>query len=227
MNLSKMKQLSFKLPVFVATMIIVVATSLSVQTFLSGRTSFSEQAMLKLELVAAKRSQALAGWYDQLQAIVNNKATNPETLDAFQEFQTNFARLDDQGRDTISQAYTTLSPYGPGERDTLDRAEGASFYHVAHERRHPALRSFNNDFGFYDTFLLDMDGNIIYSVFKESDFGQNVLTSALSNSGISRAFRDASIGSGGQVFFSGFDTYAPSNGSVAAFASTPIPAKLS
>jgi len=80
MQLSKLKQLSFKLPAFVAAMVILVATSLSVQTFLSGRASFSDQAMLKLQLISAKRTQALANWYESLATTTRNKAATPATI---------------------------------------------------------------------------------------------------------------------------------------------------
>ncbi len=77
--------------------------------------------------------------------------------------------------------------------------------------------------GYYDIFLFDADGNLVYTVFKESDFATNLVTGPWKDSDLGSAFRAARDNPrpGFQAFFD-FKAYAPSNGAPAAFVSTPV-----
>ncbi len=90
-------------------------------------------------------------------------------------------------------------------------------YKAVHDKRHPGLESHCKTNGFYDSFLIDTKGNVIYTVAKESDYGQNLETGSLSKSGLAEAFREGSKG----VAFVDFAWYEPSN-EPAAFLATPV-----
>lgn len=77
--------------------------------------------------------------------------------------------------------------------------------------------TFIEKYGFYDLFLLDNNGELIYSVAKEADLGTNMLSGEFKDSGLSKAFE------GGKNKYSVIDYsfYAPSN-EPAAFISHPI-----
>ncbi len=72
----------------------------------------------------------------------------------------------------------------------------------------------NNDFGFYDVFLIAANGDVIYTVAKESDLGENLLVGKLRNSGLAKAFRGTQ---GQEIAFADFEPYAPSNNEPCAF----------
>ncbi len=90
-------------------------------------------------------------------------------------------------------------------------------YKALHDVRHPGLKSFNDFFGFYDVFLMDMDGNVIYTASGESDWGENLLSGRLSQSGLADAFKTGMK----EVSITDFAYYEPSGGP-AAFLSTPL-----
>ena len=70
---------------------------------------------------------------------------------------------------------------------------------------------------YYDLFIVGPDGTVLYTYFKEDDFGGNVLEGPLAESGLGIAVRTA-LGLGpGQVAVSRFMPYAPSDGEWAAF----------
>ena len=76
---------------------------------------------------------------------------------------------------------------------------------------------FMDNFGFYDVFLIDADGNVVYTVTKESDLGENLRTGALKNSGLARAFENSRQ----QHAIEDFSWYEPSN-EPASFIATPL-----
>jgi methyl-accepting chemotaxis protein len=116
------------------------------------------------------------------------------------------------------------SSYPLGGKGGLDQPANNTPYAKAHQKYHPALRSFLQEFGYYDIFIADIDtGNIVYSVFKELDYATSISTGPYADSGIGDVFKLASRAtSEDQVFFSKFKRYRPSYDALAGFAATPI-----
>lgn len=222
MSVSTLNRLSFKLPGFVAGAIAIVAVGLSVLTYVSGRNAAIDKAHLQLELLVAKRTDGLERWYKSIELTTRTVAASPVTVQALQEFSGNWEQFPETVRNSLRADYTTGSPFPAGERQNLNRAEGENPYNDVHAQHHEFFRYFNETNSFYDVFLVDLDGDIVYSVFKESDFGQSVTTGELASSGIGQAFQ-SSIGETNDVtHFSSFDPYGPSNGAIAAFASSRV-----
>ena len=77
--------------------------------------------------------------------------------------------------------------------------------------------------GYYDVFLFDTDGNLVYSVFKELDYATNILNGEWRDTGLATVFRAANVAeSNAQTVFDDFRGYAPSAGAPAAFFARPI-----
>ena len=222
MSFSRLNRLSVKLPGFVAAVIAVVAFGLSVLTYVSGRESAIRQAQSQLQLLADKRVDALDAWYESIALTTRTVAASPAVVSAMREFSDNWARFPEAERNELRLDYTTRSPFGAGQRQNLERAEGENPYHDVHARHHDFLRYFNETNSFYDVFLADPEGNIVYSVFKESDFGQRLVTGELARAGIGQTYQLSVDDPLDVAHFSSFDTYGPSNGALAAFASARI-----
>jgi len=73
--------------------------------------------------------------------------------------------------------------------------------------------------GYYDLFLIDVDGNIIFTIKHESDFGTNLISGAYRDSGLGKVFRSAINQM--QVSNSGFEYYLPSQ-EAGAFVAAPV-----
>lgn len=98
-------------------------------------------------------------------------------------------RLDDSAV-AMQLAYIRHNENPLGSKQLLDRAEGNARYHQIHEQMHPVMRRFLQDFGLYDIFFIDHEsGQIVYSVFKEIDFGTSLITGPLAKSNLAEAFR--------------------------------------
>ncbi len=108
------------------------------------------------------------------------------------------------------------------KKQDYDFANDASLYSEVHKKYHPGIRNYMNVYGYYDIFLIDSNGEIIYSVTKELDYGTNVLTGQYKDENIADAFRKVKDKAKGEVWLEDFKRYAPSNGAPASFIATPI-----
>jgi|GEM_PF-2446716 len=127
----------------------------------------------------------------------------------------------------ILQAWYTANldnpHYNVGDKLSLDRATQDVTYNRLHAQYHPQMRRFLLSFGYYDIFLFDTEGNLVYTCFKETDFTTNFLTGPYKDTNFGRAVRSALASSApGQVFIEDFEPYEPSYGNAASFISAPV-----
>ncbi len=92
-------------------------------------------------------------------------------------------------------------------------------YALANAEFDPFLRLFKQSYGYYDLFLLSTNGDVVYTVEREPDLGQNLTRDAIKNSGLGQVFRDALAD---KVTLTDFAPYAPSKGAPASFIARAI-----
>jgi len=94
-----------------------------------------------------------------------------------------------------------------------------SMYKFLEEERYgKSLKQLKEEYGYHDLLLITKDGNIVYSLNKESDRGQNVLVPELDNTGIGKCFQKSLNGIGIQDF----EPYPPSDNQYICFIGAPI-----
>ncbi|MHC4217337.1 MAG: PAS domain S-box protein, partial [Planctomycetota bacterium] len=123
----------------------------------------------------------------------------------------------------LQSMYLADNPQPVGTKHRLDRAGARCDYNRLHEIYHPRIRDFLESFGYYDIFLFDLDGNLIYSVFKETDFATDFLQGPYRESNLARVYREArESDEPGSVFIADFMPYEPSYGAPASFIGAPV-----
>ena len=118
--------------------------------------------------------------------------------------------------------YIADNPHPVGSKHLLDAAAEPCDYNRLHRRFHPLIRDFLESFGYYDIFLFDLDGNLVYSVFKETDFATNFLTGPYRETNFAEVYGSARAASAGEVFIRDFEQYQPSYGDPASFIGAPV-----
>jgi methyl-accepting chemotaxis protein len=124
----------------------------------------------------------------------------------------------------LQKLYIADNPNPIGSKQLLDAADDRSAYSAAHARFHPVFRRMLERYGVYDIFLIDAESSrIVYSVFKEVDFGCSLRTGPLASTSLANAVEvalatpDRSV-----VAFGHFKAYMPSYDAPASFIATPI-----
>ncbi|MFK8017195.1 MAG: methyl-accepting chemotaxis protein [Gammaproteobacteria bacterium] len=119
--------------------------------------------------------------------------------------------------------YIVDNSYPLGQKEKLTQAQNASTYDQQHSRYHPVFREFLERFGYYDVFLVDAtNGNIVYSVFKELDYGTSLFDGPYRDTNFAEVARHALQLGQGDTTLVDFETYVPSYNAAAAFSASPI-----
>jgi methyl-accepting chemotaxis protein len=111
-----------------------------------------------------------------------------------------------------------------GKKDTLANANDGSEYSRAHEKVHGLFGSLVKKFGIYDFFIVDPDtGFIVYTYFKELDFGTSLDDGPYAKTALAQAFEAMrKTNNSNRVWLSDFEKYLPSYNDQAGFMSVPI-----
>lgn len=214
--------ISKKLPLLVTALAILAA---SVSGFLGYRQleqTVNASTEERFSLLKAERKNALEVWFRMKARTVNSYALSPTTAQAISGFSATYGLLMDDPMAELQAAYITDNPHPMGEKDKLDRAEASKPYHFQHATFHSFFRDIKNKEGLYDVFLFDLNGEMIYSVYKEADFATNFVSGAYDQSGLAKAYRAAMELPAGEAVFMDFEPYAPSAGAPAAFVAQPV-----
>lgn len=111
-----------------------------------------------------------------------------------------------------------------GKKEALIKApDDGSKYSQIHARYHPIFEQIIAKFGYYDLFLIDPEGNIVYSVYKETDFASNLTTGSYNESNLARLVREVKQAKDkNYTRIIDFEAYAPSYGAPGSFMAIPI-----
>lgn len=214
-------RLSLRLPLMIVGVLVLTLAIASEAYYLQAKREIGLSAEEMTQTITREAATSIRRWSETIEKQLDVLAVAPSTYRALQRLSVAFPI--DQGweRDEIRSQYTSQNPYPAGSRDELVSVESNAPYHEAHRSAHPFLKAANEGFGFYDLFLIRENGDLVYTVFKEDDFGQSLVSGALAGSGLAKVFQEASQASGDLVF-SDFSAYAPSGGQPAAFVAKAV-----
>jgi PAS domain S-box-containing protein len=168
------------------------------------------------------KSGELTSYLNSLEADMKFLSAAPQTKKALLDFKEAWNELGGNQKDLLQKLYITDNPNPTGSKHLLDYAEDGSRYSAVHKKNHPWLRSFLVQRDYYDIFLFDLNGDLVYTVFKELDYATNLQTGEWKDSDLGNAFRAALEKPSGEVSFFDFKPYKPSFDVPASFISTRI-----
>jgi two-component system, sensor histidine kinase and response regulator len=96
----------------------------------------------------------------------------------------------------------------------------SDIYHDLNARYHDNFARFLEGAGYYDLFLISLDGWLVFTVAHESDFATNLFVGPFSDTGLGKVFRQTLETQKNSL--SDFENYEPSHGAVAAFIGVPV-----
>lgn len=125
--------------------------------------------------------------------------------------------------ETMQQLYISENPQKIGEKHLLMAADDGSRYSSLHEIYHPYFKAYLEEFAFYDIFLFEPgQGRIVYSVFKELDYGTSFVDGPYSGSAFGRAVQQIIRDRSDDLVFVDFEPYEPSYNQDASFLLAPL-----
>ena len=219
-NVSK---IATKIPALIVVSALLSCAIFGTLNYFATADALSVAAKNKMNALLEARRQALRDYLTSIEQDIRFQADNPTVKSAVKSFVSAWTRLGETPTERLHLAYIEDNPHPVGEKQNLDKAEDGSRYSKVHERYHPWFRRFAQERGYYDLFLFDTQGNLIYSVFKELDFATNLVDGQWKDTDLGSAFRAARDNPQADALnLFDFRPYAPSNDAPAGFVSAPI-----
>ena len=174
----------------------------------------------EVEINGSDSQELLNYYYDEfLPRLEQNYPLKAINILDFYQFQ------DEPETQVLQHLYISSNPYSVGSKHFLSNPGDSSSYSQTHELYHPVFRDYLERFGYYDIFLVDANtgGHIVYTVFKEVDFGTSLIDGPYKDTNIAKVYRDAlQLEEQDVTVIVDFDSYDPSYGAPAAFIASPI-----
>ena len=219
-------KLSTKLPASILALTTVTAGVTAYIAYDHSSSSLTDQAESNLNALLNANETVLEDWLQSIEQELDIMRNQPTVRNAILDFQTGWLQLGDSPTAYLQNAYIHNNPNPTGQKDNLSKAGDGSLYSDIHEQYHPFFRGVLERGGYYDIFLFDSDGDLVYSVYKEADYATNFVSGQWAGTDLGSAFRAAqSRATSGEISYFDFKPYGPSADAPASFISAPVRAE--
>ncbi|THV23317.1 methyl-accepting chemotaxis protein [Peteryoungia ipomoeae] len=215
-------RISKKLPVAAAVFALVALSASVAIGLVQQSAALRAQVYQKLEATADGRRNEVQRYFESIKLDAHSTASAMTTQQALFGITGAWAKLEQDPAGELQKRYITDNPNPKGERFKLDSAKVDS-YDRAHRQAHSTFLKHLQRIGYYDIFLIDADGNVVYSVAKEDDFGTNLVSGPYKDSGLAAVYTSVMSSDDPEAFAnSDYAAYGASDGAPAAFVGAPI-----
>src|SRR6056297_3266642 len=129
----------------------------------NSKTAIEEQVIDKLQAVQQIKTNQLSSFFDERKGDITVLSENQTLINALKAYEDGFEQggINSQPWKAANETYGTF------------------------------LELYVNEYNYYDLFLIDPEGDVVYTVSKEGDFGENVLSGTLRNTPLAQAYDQA------------------------------------
>ncbi|MBQ0720894.1 MAG: response regulator [Gammaproteobacteria bacterium] len=164
-----------------------------------GGKALSEAAVVTLQGHAAQKARFIDNWFSFRFADLRIQAESPQNVHFLESLAQDFAA----SGESASHYVTSYRWARIGEEKKAHFIQLTQAYDYI-----------------YDIFLIDLQGNVLYSVAAEADLGSNLLSGPLQHTRFAKSVRQSL--ETGTMLFSDLERYAPSHNTVAGFLTAPL-----
>ena len=214
--------LKIKLPAVIVGISVLMSLVVGSVGYLKLNELARRHTIANLEAVLVSRKEFVQEVYADIAENLADLSSGPTALGAMRRLALGWKSFGPNASVKLTAAYITENPNAPGSRLLLDQAQDPNTYNQQHAAFHPAFRQWLGLREYYDLFLIDLDGNVIYTVAKGSDFASNLVSGTDADGPLAAAYQAAKADPEVAVHFSDFSKYGPSGGVPAAFAAKAI-----
>jgi|GEM_PF-822935 len=187
--------------------------------FLSVRTSMDDlvdtvdnlnkAALDKFEVINNLKKAGLQRLFTEWQDDVLDVSSDPGVVAGMQDLLAGYRSV---GSIQVRSLYL--------DKPTLENARDGSDYSAAHFEQQSFFSGYNNIHGYLDAFLIDLDGNVIYTTQKGDSFGTNLVAGPYQLSSLADLYLQLKDAPVGQTYIADITPF--EDGSQAMFIGTPI-----
>ncbi|MBC7736910.1 MAG: HAMP domain-containing protein [Candidatus Saccharibacteria bacterium] len=217
--------LKIKFPLIILGISLAMALIMGSISYNQFRDFARSNLQRQVQAIVVERKSAVEQYYRNLALFVTDVASEPTTVNGLRRFDLAWAATGPDPVSTLTGIYIDNNPNSDDARAQYDKGPEQITYNLQHSVYHPVFRSWTERHDLNDFFLIDLEGNVIYSMKKKSDFATNLITGSAKDGPLADVVRKTLADSTQEVHFSDFKSYGPSNNVPAAFAAHVITAE--
>ena len=201
---------------------VIPMVAIGIFSYRSSSKALEQESFNQLISVRNTKKVNIEDWFNERKANCSQLSESLLTINAIKELKAAFR---ESGAEKVRELYITNNPFPAGKKLEYFDAKDGSTYSSLHAKYHPFYKNFLEQYAYYDIFLVDGEtGDVLYTVFKELDYGSNLVSGTYNTTNIAKLFKEvnSSSVSGKVVKLVDFESYAPSNGDPAAFIASPV-----
>ena len=216
-------RLTRKFPLIMISLALISALATGFIAYQKAADTMQKEAEAKLYSLLESRESSLKRYFEVIRQDVIYHSQSPLVNSALKEFRRAWEELPGDKENYLKSHYIERNPFALDLKANLLQADDGSGYSQVHKQYHSEFANLIAARSFYDVFLIDAEGNIIYSAKKELDFASNLRTGLWRDSNLGKAILDVSNNiSPGFLSFADFAPYAPSENKPASFVAAPV-----
>jgi len=203
-----------KLPLALVGSALVVSAGVGIASYFIGLGTVKEQRDHSMQASLNTAAELVSDYYSSAEVDLRLFVQRSDTVAAMKNLTRALGEvrmgLGDRASAQLQTAYITDNP-NPDDRAALDSANGkGATYDAPHKRYHPGFRTLMQERSYGDVLLVSAEGDVVYSVAKNTDFALNVVSDPdLAASGLGQAFAAAKALPEGEAAFVDFSAYGP------------------
>ena len=222
------KSIRMKLMVSILSLALISIIAIGIVSYTFSSNALMKKAFDNLEAVRANKIAAIESYLYKSEGDMNTLLETVKTLrqEAFDQLKAVQTIKKNQIESYFAARLSDVSALSanPVVFEALNKFKkvttkiGASQWKAVEQVYNPWLAKYIEAYGYIDLFLVSDQGQVLYTVEKAGDLGQNLKTGKLKDSPAGRAFRRGLSAPALQDF----DVYGPSGDAPAAFVAAPI-----
>lgn len=184
-------KLSAKLPILVIGAAVTVAVSLGVISYSESKNALIASKEANLLAIRDSRTEQLKSYLSSIREDIQVVSDIPFTAQAVKDFSYGWQHLNQGEKQQLISLYT--GKVGQ-QATTKSQEDGPKFsklgaYKYAHEKYDSWFSDFLTQRHYGDILFVDLEGNVVYSVHKRADFGENLITGAFASTDLNSAYK--------------------------------------
>lgn len=218
-------KLKWKLPAIMMALAVTATGVTGYNGFNEAKKTLTAEKKNSISAALSAGAHSLEAYLDRIESDLALFASNPFTVNALQGFSAAKEALGADAHKKLQRLYISGNPHPVGAKEELADAGDGSDYSKYHAAFHPWFSAFRKKEGYYDIFLFNAAGDLLYTAAKENDYATNIVNGPWKNSGLADVFKEArAAGKTGKpsVAFADFAPYGPSADAPASFVAYPV-----
>jgi methyl-accepting chemotaxis protein len=211
-------KLRYKLPLAIVIFALLTGGAVTYTALHAMKTDAENAASASMASRLNMKGDALDVFMERIIGDLQSVGDSPYTIGAMNEFAGAWNKLGSGQTNLLQAAYIGRNSNPTGKKHLMDAANDGSLYSKVHANYHPYFREFVLKHGYYDMFLVDSNGNVLYTMYKEADFATNLNNGEWKDTGLAKTYHAVMAQKDGkQTSYTDFSPYAPSDNVPAGF----------